>query len=124
VADQITLVIPRQPDFQRVAHLVLSGLALRIDLTVENLEDLQLAIDSVLDRVEDDGADGQLTVTMSPRAQELETRVGPLPDTILDELDRESGEELGLRRVLDSTVDDVLVDGDTVVLTKRVGTGG
>ena len=39
---------------------------------------------------------------------------------MLDELEREHDGELGLRRVLESTVDDVLVDGDSVRLTKEV----
>jgi hypothetical protein len=127
VADQITLSIPREPGFDRVAHLVLSGLAVRLDLTVENLEDLQLALDSLFDRIdEDDDLAGDLTVTMSLRDHELETRVGPLADWILDELERDGGEGEGidLRRVLDSTVDDVLVQGDTVVLTKKVTATG
>jgi hypothetical protein len=133
VADQITLSIPREPGFDRVAHLVLSGLAVRLDLTVENLEDLQLALDSLFDRIdEDDDLAGDLTVTMSLRDHELETRVGPLADWILDELERDGGEGececececIDLRRVLDSTVDDVLVQGDTVVLTKKVTATG
>jgi hypothetical protein len=125
VADQITLSIPREPGFDRVAHLVLSGLAVRLDLTVENLEDLQLALDSLFDRIdEDDDLAGELTVTMSLRDHELETRVGPLADWILDELERDGGEGIDLRRVLDSTVDDVLVQGDTVVLTKKVTATG
>ena len=125
MADQIVLRIPRDPEYQRVAHLVLSGLALRLDLTVENLEDLQLAVDAIFDRTT--GHDGdQLVVTLCPGEGELQAKVGPVPPSVLDELEREATDDgsLGLRRVLDSTVDDVLVDGDTVVLTKRVGGGG
>ncbi len=52
MADEITLTLPRAPEFQRVAHLVLGGLAVRLNLTVEHLEDLQLALDAVLDRLD------------------------------------------------------------------------
>ena len=38
--DEITLTLPRQRDFHRVAHLVLGGLAVRLELTIETLEDL------------------------------------------------------------------------------------
>jgi len=119
VADQITLTIPREPGFDRVAHLVLSGLAVRLNLTIESLEDLQTALDTLLER-NDSG--GQLTVTMMPSDEALQARVGPLPSRLIDELARGAGEtdELGLRRVLESTVDDVIVDGDWVQLTKRV----
>ncbi len=94
-----------------------------MNLTVENLEDLQLALDAVLDSVDPDGDD--VTVHMSLRDGELETRVGPLPPAFLDEIERETdGEQLGVRRVLDSTVDDVHVDGEWVRLTKRMASGG
>jgi hypothetical protein len=122
VTDEITLTIPRDADFHRVAHLVLGGLAIRMDLTVENLEDLQIALDSILGRSE--LADGDITVRMALRDGALETRVGPLPRELLDEIEREQDHELSLRRVLESTVDDVHVDGDSVRLTKKVAVGG
>ena len=46
--DRITLTLPRERDFFRVAHLVVGGLAVRLDLTFENLEDLQVALATVL----------------------------------------------------------------------------
>jgi anti-sigma regulatory factor (Ser/Thr protein kinase) len=123
VADEITLTLPRAPEFQRVAHLVLGGLAVRLNLTIENLEDLQLALDAILVRM--DPNNGNVTVQMSLRDGELETRIGPLTPALLDEIERETdGEELGVRRVLDSTVDDVHVDGEWVRLTKKVASGG
>jgi hypothetical protein len=122
VADEITLTIPRDGDFHRVAHLVLGGLAVRMDLTVERLEDLQIALDSILGRSEF-GA-GDITVRMALRDGAIETRVGPLPASVLDEIEREQDGALSLRRVLDSTVDDVHVDGDSVSLTKKVSAGG
>jgi anti-sigma regulatory factor (Ser/Thr protein kinase) len=122
VTDEITLTIPRDADFHRVAHLVLGGLAVRMDLTVENLEDLEIALDSILGRSELE--DGDVTVRMALRDGALETRVGPLPANVLDEIEREQDNELSLRRVLESTVDDVHVDGDTVSLTKKVAAGG
>jgi hypothetical protein len=118
VIDEITLTIPRDADFHRVAHLVLGGLAVRMDLTVENLEDLQIALDSILGRSE--LAAGDVTVRMALRDGALETRVGPLPAGVLDEIEREEDHQLSLRRVLESTVDDVHVDGDSVSLTKKV----
>jgi hypothetical protein len=122
VTDEITLTLPRDADFHRVAHLVLGGLAVRMDLTVENLEDLQIALDSILGRSELEA--GDITVRMALRDGALETCVGPLPAKVLDEIEREQNNELSLRRVLESTVDDVHVDGDSVRLTKKVAAGG
>ena len=118
--DEITLTLPRGPEYQRVAHLVLGGLAVRLDLTIENLEDLELALDAVLDRT--DPALGDITMKLAVRDAELVARIGPLSTKLLDDIDRDfSDGELGIRRVLDSTVDDVHVDGDWVQLTKKVG---
>jgi hypothetical protein len=118
MTDEITLTIPRQPGFEGVAHLVLSGLAVRLNLTIENLEDLQLALEALLD-TSDDGAD--LTVAMRLDKGELRTMVGPLTSRLLDAIESDVGDgDIGLRRVLESTVDDVFVDGDHVTLTKKV----
>lgn len=118
MTDEITLTIPREPGFEGVAHLVLSGLAVRLNLTIENLEDLQLALETLLD-TSDDG--GDLTVAMRLDNDELRAVVGPLATKLLDAIESEPHDgDLGLRRVLDSTVDDVFVDGDHVTLTKKV----
>ena len=45
-ADEITLALPRERPFFGVAHLVLGGLAVRLDLGFEQLEDLQVALTS------------------------------------------------------------------------------
>lgn len=122
MADEITLTLPRDPDFGQVAHLVLGGLAVRLNLTYENLEDMKIALDSLLDREDGEGA-VPITMRMTPNDGVLETVVGPFGRDILDEVRGGEGSELSLRRVLESTVDTVDVDGDSVRLTKRV-TGG
>jgi hypothetical protein len=122
VADEIALTIPREPDFHRVAHLVLGGLAVRLDLTIESLEDLQLALDSILDATDPAAGIGDVTVRMSPIDGSLVTVVGPLTPRVLEQV-QASGDGLSLRRVLESTVDDVQVEGDYVRLTKRVSRG-
>jgi hypothetical protein len=120
-ADEITLTLPRDREFHRVAHLVLGGLAVRLELTIETLEDLQLALGAILARAR---SDGDVTVTMHLRGGMLETRVGPV-DVADDDLSAggEDGGELNLRRVLWTVVDDVELDGDSVLLTKRVADG-
>jgi anti-sigma regulatory factor (Ser/Thr protein kinase) len=118
--DEITLTVPRDPRFYGVAHLVLGGLAVRLNLTLESLEDLQVALDGLLDR--EDRSD---EVTMRVRVMDggLEAELGPFDGTgIRSDLEREPGEELGLRRILDTVVDEVRVDsredGAWVVLQK------
>jgi hypothetical protein len=119
MTDEITLTIPPEREARRVAHLVLGGLAVRLDLTIENLEDIELAFDAILGRLDPAAAD-EITVRLRLMEGSLEVVVGPLPARVLDEIEREADDELGLRRVLDGTVDDVHVDGDVVRLTKVV----
>jgi hypothetical protein len=108
--DEITLTVPRERPFYAVAHLVLGGLAVRLNLTLETLEDLQVALAGLLERTEPSPE-----VTMRVRVLEsvLEAELGPFADGALlrKELAREPGEELGLRRILDAVVDEVRVDG-------------
>ena len=122
MADEITLTLPREPAFQSVAHLVLGGLATRLNLTLENLEDLQLALTALLARG-DGGAATAVTVRMTIHDDALQIVVGPLDRKVLDAVDRGARDELDIRRVLESTVDDILVDGDSVRLTKQVALG-
>lgn len=118
MTDEITLTIPREPGFEGVAHLVLSGLAVRLNLTIENLEDLQIALETLLD-TSDSGDD--LTVAMRIEDGELRAVVGPLTTRLLNAIEADAGDgEIGPRRVLETTVDDVFVDGDHVTLTKKV----
>ena len=123
MSDEITLTIPRERDFHRIAHLVMGGLAVRLGLTIENLEDLELALDAILARTDPNA--GEITVRMTPKDGELETVIGPLTTKLLDEIEHEGDDgALGLRRVLESTVDDIHVDGAWVRLTKRVTSRG
>ena len=46
--DTITLTIPAERRFLGVVNLVLGGLGSRLDLSFERVDDLQLAVDSVL----------------------------------------------------------------------------
>jgi hypothetical protein len=122
VADEITLTIPRDPEFHRVAHLVLGGLAVRLDLTIENLEDLEIALDAILDRT--DPAAGEITIRMLLGDGELQAVIGPLTASLIDEIERRPDDALDLRRVLESTVEEIHVDGEHVRLTKKVALGG
>ena len=98
MADEITLTLPRQPEFRRVASFVLGGLAARLNLTIESLEDIQLAVDTLLARVE--GPAGEVTVRLLVRDDALVTRVGPLEDRLLGEIVGEAGDGLELKAEL------------------------
>jgi hypothetical protein len=122
VTDEITLTLPRDRDFYGIAHLVLGGLAARLDLTFETLEDLQLALASVLERPD---AEGDVNVTLRVRGSAVEAHVGPFDRERLDaHLRRESSEELSVGRLLDTVVDRVEIDdregGAWIALTKTV----
>jgi hypothetical protein len=103
VSDAITLTIPRERRFHTVAHLVLGGLAARLNLTIETFEDLELALDSLLERRE-----GDEPITLEVRLADdlIEVAIGPFRNTsIRSELEEDGEGELGLRRVLDTVAD-------------------
>jgi hypothetical protein len=119
--DTITLTLPPEREFQRVAHLVLGGLAVRLNLTLEALEDLQLALDGVLPRSDDVR---EITVGLRVENDEIIARIGPFERQALQhELDREDGGP-GLRRVLETVADGHEVEEEAgsawVVLHKQV----
>jgi hypothetical protein len=123
--EEITLTIPRDRAYYSVAHLVLGGLGIRLNLTFEQLEDLQLALDAVLERAQ--GAE-DVTIALRLKEGEIETAIGPLRDGVRAELAAGTGNDVGLRRILDTLVDSVeLVEGEGgnwVKLTKAVEARG
>ncbi len=116
--DEITLTLPSDEEFAPVRHLVLGGLAARLDLTVEHLEDLQLALDNLLDREIDD----PVSLTIAVDDALLRATVGPFIASSLDELERDDA-SLGLRRILETVCDSYEVEERNghrwVQLTKR-----
>jgi hypothetical protein len=119
--DEIRLIVPPQRDFFPVVRLVVSGIGSRLELTVDRMEDLELALDSLFDRV---GADADLTIALRVGNGALETEVGPFGDQVRQELAGD-GEGMTLNRILGALVDDVSV-GERggqhwITLTKRTG---
>jgi hypothetical protein len=102
MGDMITLTIPREERYHGIARLVLGGLAARTNLTYEHLEDLELALDGLLERAP--GAE-ELTVALAVEGDSIETIVGPFEASALAELERPAADELGLRRILDTVSD-------------------
>jgi hypothetical protein len=119
--DEITLVVPAQEDFRPIVHLVVGGLAVRLDLTMDVLEDMQVALDALLARRDDAG---DVNVRVSFDEKRMSATVGPLPPALLDDFERD-GSDLSLRRVLETVCETVEVEergSDTwVVLTKPTG---
>jgi hypothetical protein len=93
--DTIVLTVPAERRFLRVVNLVLGGLGSRLDLSFERVDDLQLAVDSVLAQGDPSHTDA-LTVEVDVEATRLVLRVGPLVDG--------GASDDGLKRVLGTLV--------------------
>jgi anti-sigma regulatory factor (Ser/Thr protein kinase) len=119
VTDAIRLVLPAQEDFRGVAHLVVGGLGARVDLTLEDLEDLQVAVEALLGCRDDDD---DVTVSVELDTGLVRASVGPFPAEAIAQLDQHGG-GLGLRRVLETVSDGFEVtrrpDGSWVELRKE-----
>jgi len=124
VTRPIELRIPNERPFHGVARLVVGGLAARHNLSYEMLEDLQLALATVL---EGNGyAIGQeVLVELEIAEDAIAMSIGPLDgDAVQADLERREGAALGLGRLLGTLVEDAGVeareDGDWLRLTKSV----
>jgi anti-sigma regulatory factor (Ser/Thr protein kinase) len=124
VSDVVTLQLPRERDFFGVAHLVLGGLAARLELTYDVLDDVTTALDELLDRRE---ATDDVTVSVRIEDGVLSATFGPFGGKVAEELTAPN-EGLGLRRVLETMVDDVTLDerdgAQWVQLRKTTRDGG
>ena len=93
VNETIVLRIPTDSAYRGVASLVLGGLGSRLDLPYERMDDLQLAVLSMLDASRDDDA----SVEIHAEDDHVAVSVGPLHD----EAAADDGLELVLTRLTD-----------------------
>ena len=116
ILDTVEITIPRERDFSIVAELVVGGIAARHDVTLETLDDLQLALASLLEH--DDADDGEVSVLLRVSGDAIDVSVGPVGERTVTELESDAGDGVGLRRLLDTTVDNATLsdrDGGTWV---------
>jgi hypothetical protein len=117
--DEIRLVIPAEEDFRPIAHLVTGGLAMRLDVTYDDLDDLQVGIEALLGLRDD--AD-ELVVLLSADDGVLHASLGPFsPEKVQAD---DSDGSIGLHRVLETVCDTHEVEerdgGAWVELSKRI----
>ena len=123
-ADAISLSIPHSEPFHGVARLVVGGLAARLDLSYEDLEDLQLALVSVLER--DGYATGsEVTVRLLVGEGTVGIAIGPLEaGELAADLERDTEDGLPMRRLLETLVEEISIEegprGHWLRLEKRV----
>ena len=106
--DEFTISIPRERPFATVVGLVVGGIAARHEVTLDVLDDLQLALDGVLERTDDDH-EGQLTIELRVEGGTIAAVIGPVTESTAAELEEDAGESLGLRRLLETVVDSVRI---------------
>jgi hypothetical protein len=94
VNDRIVLTIPTGSSFRGVASLVLGGVGSRLELPYERVDDLQLAVLSMLD-----ASDGEeASVEIDAEDERVAVSVGPLRPGA----ERDDGLALVLRRLSDA----------------------
>jgi hypothetical protein len=93
MTDTILLTFPSKSSFRGVPSLVLGGVGSRLDLPFERMDDLQLAVLSMLDASSGEDA----TVEIETRDDRVAVSVGPLRA----EAEADTGLDLVLRRLTD-----------------------
>jgi hypothetical protein len=107
---EISVTLPRERSYYRIVELVLGGLAARHDVTLEHLQDMELALEGLLDRL--DGT-GPAIVRMRVDDDTLHAAVGPYGKPPPVEQAESDGRLLDLHRLLDTVVDRYeIVDAD------------
>lgn len=130
MAERISLEVPATLGALSTVRIVLGGLGARLDLSLEELEDLYLATEELLRAALSAEPLERLSVEVALEDRQLRIIAGRFssPDLRKD-LDAEKARELclGLCRLLRTTVDDVEVldagEAYSVVLVKRCREG-
>ena len=126
-ADRIELTTPIGRDWEAVIRMILGGIADRLDLGFDELDDLQLAVERLL--AEGDPED-PVTLSFELLEKGVRTRIGPLKDTALAAAlqgPQPAPGELTLPRILSTVVDSYGVesaaDGRLVVRLEKAVRG-
>jgi hypothetical protein len=106
--DEIIVCIPRERPFGAVAALVLGGVAARHELTLDVLDDLQLALETLLEREAE--SEEEISVELRVAPGDVGASVGPFARETVAELEEETNNTLGLRRLLTTVVDRVRLE--------------
>jgi hypothetical protein len=119
MTDEVRLTLPAEEDFRPIAHLVLGGFGVRLDLTLDDLDDLQVALEALLGCRDDDG---DIVIAVNAGAGAVRASVGPFAAGALDLLVRDDA-PFGLRRVLETVCDSYEIEerngSSWVELSKR-----
>lgn len=133
MTDSVTLSFPRDTRYYAVARLVVGGMAAPLELSYDALDDLQLAITSLLDHEElaplsSNGDGGDVHLCLQIDDERLVAAIGSFEAGSLERAFARSsrqGGQLGLERMLDTIVDSVDVGdgrdgepGEWITLTK------
>ncbi|MEZ5101999.1 MAG: hypothetical protein R3C15_19800 [Thermoleophilia bacterium] len=107
--DSVVLTLPRGEPFVAVARLVVGGLAARLELPFDGMDDVQLAVESVLADACADGYAGEVTVALAIEPDRIVARIGPLEEQVAARaVDRDGGlDGVPLGRLLASLVDEI-----------------
>jgi hypothetical protein len=109
-ADSITLSIPHAKPYHGVARLVVGGLAARLALSYEHLEDLQLALESVLESERYVDGD-EVTVLLVVGSDSVVMEIGPLdPVALRESLDDDADDTISLARLLSTLVEEISLE--------------
>ena len=124
MTQEIELRIPNERPFHGVVRLVVGGLASRHNLSYEALEDLQLALVTVLEGDAYSTA-AEIRVELEVTDEAIAMAIGPLNgEAVRADLEQSSDGDLGLGRLLGTLVEDAGVeareDGEWLRLSKRV----
>ncbi len=126
--DTVVLTFPRMPKYYTVARLVLGGMAAPFQVPIDTIDDLQLALSTVLDR-DDIQVVGDVVLRMEIDGESLSLTVGNIDTASLSEtgIENATGEPdaFTLGHILGTLVDNLQVievgGHSEVSMTKYVG---
>lgn len=100
----VAISLPNQRRYLDVARLVFGGAASRLDLGYEEVDDVQLAIESVL--TAGLSHDDEIRLELAVQDARLSIWLGPLDETALESRLHDDGRGIALERLLGRLVDD------------------
>jgi serine/threonine-protein kinase RsbW len=115
VAEYIEVDIPLDTKFASTVRAVAAAVTADIGFSVDEIDDLRLAVNEAVSVLADVDGDGRLTIRFEFDAATVTVRcVRSGVDEEIDDLD------VLARRILDAVVDDYSITGGTFTIVKRI----
>ena len=103
-SDRVSLTVPNKGEYARTARLAAGELASRLEMSIDDVDDLKMAVEEAFVLVAGSSVADAVTFVFDIDQDAIEVLVGPMPEEALDDADSDASERYA-RFILEAVCD-------------------